>query len=55
MRANNDRLYGSARIRHEAAALGLAAAPTDQLTYVQASSKDVAMAAQRLAAAGPGY
>jgi hypothetical protein len=49
------RLYGSARVRHEAAALGLGAAPTDQVAYVQASGKDVAIAAQRLAAAGSGY
>jgi hypothetical protein len=56
LRARDDRLSGSARVRHEAgAALGLVAAPTDQVTYVQASHKDVAIAAQRLAAAGSGY
>jgi hypothetical protein len=55
LRSRVDRLYGSARIRHEAAAAGLAAASTDQVAYVQASSKDVAIAAQRLAAAGSGY
>jgi len=49
------RLSGSARVRHDAAALGLTAATTDQIGYVQASSKDVAIAAQRLAAAGSGY
>jgi hypothetical protein len=49
------RLSGSARVRHDAAALGLTAATTDQVGYVQASSKDVAIAAQRLAAAGSGY
>jgi hypothetical protein len=55
LRARDDRLSGSARVRHEAAAAGLIAAPTDQVSYVQASSKDVAIAAQRLAAAGSGY
>jgi hypothetical protein len=46
---------GVARVRHEAAALGLVTATTDQIGYVQASSRDVAVAAQRLAAAGTGY
>ncbi len=49
------RLSGSARVRHDAAALGLAAVTTDQIGYVQASPQDVAIAAQRLAAAGSGY
>ncbi len=49
------RLYGSSRIRHEAAAFGLGTASTDQVGYVQASPKDAAIAAQRLAAAGSGY
>lgn len=47
----NARLYGSARIRHEAVALGLAAAASDRIGYLQASKHDVAIAAQRLAAA----
>jgi hypothetical protein len=55
LRSRDDRLSGSARVRHEAAEAGLIAAPTDQVTYVQASGKDVAIAAQRLAAAGSGY
>lgn len=46
---------GVTRVRHEAAALGLATATTDQIGYVRASSHDVAVAAQRLAAAGTGY
>jgi hypothetical protein len=46
---------GSARVRYEAAALGLAPAVTDQITGVTAGSHDVAIAAQRLAAAGTGY
>jgi len=53
--ARVSRLYGSARVSHEAAALGLAPTATDQVGYVQASGKDVAIAAQRLAAAGAGY
>jgi hypothetical protein len=46
---------GSARVRHEAAALGLAPAATNQIDAVQAGPHDVAVAAQRLAAAGSGY
>jgi hypothetical protein len=49
------RLYGSARVRHEAAAFGLVAASTDGTTYLRASKQDVAIAAQRLSAAAPGY
>src|SRR3954452_23913028 len=45
------RLYGSARVRHEAAGLGLVAASSDSTSYLQASKQDVAIAAQRLAAA----
>ncbi len=44
----------TARIRHQAAALGLATPTTDQVTYLQASPRNVAAAAQRLAAAGSG-
>jgi len=46
---------GAARVRSEAAALGLAAAATDQIDGVKAGPHDVAVAAQRLAAAGTGY
>lgn len=46
---------GSARVRYEAGALGLAPAATDQIDAVQASPRDIAVAAQRLAAAGTGY
>lgn len=49
------RLYGSARVRHEAATLGLAAASSDQISYLKASNRDVAIAAQRLSAATSGY
>lgn len=46
---------GAARVRHDAAALELGAASSDQVGYVQAGPHDVATAAQRLAAAGTGY
>jgi hypothetical protein len=49
------RLYGSARVQHEAAAFGLVAAPSDGISYLQASKQDVAIAAQRLSAAASGY
>ena len=45
---------GSARVRYEAGALGLAPAATDQIDGVIAGPHDVAIAAQRLAA-GTGY
>ena len=46
---------GAARVRSEAAALGLSPASTDQIEAVKAGPHDVAVAAQRLAAAGTGY
>jgi hypothetical protein len=46
---------GAARVRSEAGALGLAPATTDQIEAVQVGPHDVAVAAQRLAAAGTGY
>ncbi len=49
------RLYGSARVRHEATGLGLVAASSDGISYLQASKQDVAIAAQRLSAAASGY
>jgi tetrahydromethanopterin S-methyltransferase subunit F len=55
LRTRDARLYGSARVRHEAAALGLAAASSDQIAYLRASKQDAAIAAQRLAAAASGY
>jgi hypothetical protein len=42
-------------VRHDAAAAGLAAPSSDQIAFVQADPQDVAIAAQRLAAAGMGY
>lgn len=55
LRGRDAKLSGSSRVRHDAGALGLAAAATDSVGYVRASHKDVAIAAQRLAAVGPGY
>jgi hypothetical protein len=49
------RLYGSARVRQEAAGFGLVAASSDGTSYLQASRRDVAIAAQRLSAAASGY
>ena len=46
---------GAARVRHEAASLGLVAAPVDQVGHIRASAGDARVAAQRLAAAGSGY
>ncbi len=55
MRGRDAKLSGAGRVRHDAGAFGLATAPTDSIGYIQASPNDVAIAAQRLAAAGPGY
>ncbi len=46
---------GAARIRHDAASLGLSAVAIDDVGYVEAGSDDVTTAAQRLAAAGTAY
>jgi hypothetical protein len=42
---------GAARVRHDAAGLGLSAAAGDEVEYVRASRSDVAAAASRLAGA----
>jgi hypothetical protein len=55
LRGRDAQRSGSARIRHDAGAIGLAAASTDEIGYVQFEPRDVAVAAQRLAAAGTGY
>lgn len=54
LRSRDARLSGSARVRHDATALGLTVATTDQIGYMEASPRDAAVAAQRLAAAA-GY
>lgn len=55
LRARDATRSGAARVRYEAAARGLAAAPIDQVGRVKASAHDARVAAQRLAAAGSGY
>jgi hypothetical protein len=55
LRSRDAALSGSARIRHDAAALGLSAASSDQIGYVRFEPRDISVAAQRLAAAGAGY
>jgi Tfp pilus assembly protein PilN len=55
LRARDATRSGAARVRHEAAARGLAAAPIDQVGRVKTSAHDARVAAQRLAAAGSGY
>lgn len=55
LRSSDAQRSGTARVRHDAAALGLAAPSADRIGYLRASAKDVSVAAQRLAAAGAGY
>jgi hypothetical protein len=51
LRGRDAQRSGAARVRHDAAGLGLSAAPVDEVAYVQSSAGDVAAAARRLAAA----
>jgi hypothetical protein len=55
LRSRDVQRSGVTRVRHDAAALGLVPAANDEIGYLQASPKDVSVAAQRLAAAGSGY
>lgn len=55
LRSRDAQRSGAARIRHDATALGLTAASSEAAGYVRANRGDVAVAAQRLAAAGTGY
>jgi hypothetical protein len=55
LRSRDAQRSSVSRVRHDAGALGLTLATTDQIAYVQADPRDVAVAAQRLAAAGSGY
>ena len=54
LRSRDAQRSGAARVRHDAGALGLTMASSDQIGYVQFEPQDVAVAAQRLAA-GAGY
>jgi hypothetical protein len=51
LRSRDAQRSGAARVRHDAAGLGLSAAPVDEVEYVRASTGDVATAARRLAGA----
>ncbi|HEX3173504.1 MAG TPA: hypothetical protein VHQ43_04700 [Solirubrobacterales bacterium] len=51
LRSRDAQRSGAGRVRSEAAGLGLAAAPVDEVEYVQTGPDDVATAAQRLAGA----
>ena len=55
LRVRDAQRSGAARIRSDAAAIGLTVAASDDVHVVKASPRDVAIAAERLAAAGPGY
>jgi hypothetical protein len=48
------RLYGTGAMRNAAGSLGLAMPSSDEIHFTDAGRDDVATAAQRLAAAGPG-
>lgn len=52
LRSRDAQRSGSARIRSDAATLGLSMAPVDEINYLEARPGDVAVAAERLAAAG---
>lgn len=54
LRGRDARLYGTGAMRNSAGALGLAMPSSDQIHFTDAGPDDVAVAAQRLAAAGPG-
>jgi hypothetical protein len=54
LRGRDAERSGSARVRHDANELGLIMPTSDRIGYVQAGPRDVAVAAQRLAAAGSG-
>ncbi len=55
LRSRDAQRSGATRVRHDAAALGLTVATSDAIGYVETSPRAVAVAAQRLAAAGSGY
>jgi hypothetical protein len=55
LRSRDAQRSGAARVRHGAAALGLQMADVDQVSSIESSRRDVAVAAQRLGAAGAGY
>jgi hypothetical protein len=55
LRSRDAQRSGSFRIRHDAGALGMEMAAVDEVSSIEPSRGDVAIAVQRLAAAGTGY
>jgi Tfp pilus assembly protein PilN len=55
LRSRDAQRSGSARVRHDAGALGMEMAAVDEVATIEPARGDVAAAAQRLAAAGTGY
>jgi hypothetical protein len=55
LRSRDAQRSGAARIRHDAGAIGMEMAAVDEVASIEPSRGDVAAAARRLAAAGPGY
>jgi hypothetical protein len=55
LRSRDAQKSGAGRIRHDAAALGLSPAAVERAGALRFSSRDVDVAAQRLAAAGTAY
>jgi len=55
LRSRDAQRSGSARVRHDAGAIGLEMAAVDEVSSIEPSRDDVADAVRRLAAAGTGY
>ena len=55
LRSRDAQRSGAARVRHDAGASGLEMAAVDEVSSIEPSRRDVAVAVQRLAAAGTGY
>jgi hypothetical protein len=55
LRSRDAQRSGSARVRQDAGAIGLEMAAVDEVSSIEPSRDDVAVAVQRLAAAGSGY
>jgi hypothetical protein len=55
LRIRDAQRSGAARVRHDAGAIGLEMAAVDEVASIEPSRDDIAVAVQRLAAAGTGY
>ena len=55
LRIRDAQRSGAARVRHDAGAIGLEMAAVDEVSSIEPSRRDVAVAVQRLGAAGTGY